>query len=445
MWSLKVRFRLVGYDGFKVKDITSVHRPMMIKTIRNGRYNYMKKRIKTPLIVFGAIVVALVGLVGYKVYGTMQDKGVNLFTGELTEEAAAMVAANSQAPDLELDTEDMFSEKDLVQEVDMATAIDLNLENGKDLVIDQEGVYLLSGDYTDVMISVEAEDKEKVQLVLDGITIVNTDKPAIYVKSGDKVFVTTTDSYNRLSVTGPYMPDDQTNLDAVIFTRADLVLNGIGTLDVQSDNGNGISSKDDLKITGGIYNIVALGHGLDANDSVRIYDGVISITSSKDAIHSVNDDDDALGYVYIEGGAINMTAGDDAIRGNSAIVVNGGIITIDSCVEGLEASQIIINDGEISLYSTDDGLNATFKTSYRAMIEINGGLVNVTMANGDTDGIDSNGDFTMNGGAINVEGGMAAFDIDGNIVYNAGDVVVDGVVQTEIVVQEVGIGMMFNR
>jgi hypothetical protein len=241
------------------------------------------------------------------VYDVQQQKGINILTGELTAEGKALVAANSESPNVELAISDMFSEKDLIQVPDIKGAVVLNLEDGKDVVVDQESVFVISGNYTDVMIVVEVDDQKKVQLVLDGASIVNDSKPVVYVKSGDKVFVTTTDSENDIKVTGEY-----------------------------------------------------------------------------------------------------------------------------------EA------DGEVTLYSTDDGINATFKTSFRAMIEVNGGVVNVAMADGDTDGFDSNGDFTINGGEINVKGGMAAFDVDGTVAFNAGNVMVDGVKQTQIEVQKVGILSKFK-
>lgn len=404
----------------------------------------MNNKIKVPLIIAGVLVVGFVGMFGYKFYDMQQTAGINMFTGEKTSEAAALIAANSEAANVELNEEDMFSEKDLKQEADLEGAIELSLTDGEDVLVTQEGVFVISGNHSDVMVVVEVDDKEKVQLVFDGAMIENESKPVVYVKSGDKVFITTTDTENDISVMGQYLADGETNLDAVVFSKADIVFNGIGTLNVHSETGNGISSKDDLKITGGTYNIVAMDDGIEANDSVRIYDGDITINSSNDAIHCENDEDESKGYVYIEGGSINILAGDDAIRGNSAIVINGGNIDIETCQEGLEATQIIINDGLVTLYSTDDGINATSKTSYRIVIEVNGGVVNVAMADGDTDGFDSNGDFTINGGEINVEGGMAAFDIDGTVAFNAGDVLVDGVTQTEIEVQQVGFGSKFG-
>jgi len=68
------------------------------------------------------------------------------------------------------------------------------------------------------------------------------------VKTADKVFVTTTDSANTLKVTGTFTADGTTNTDAVIFSKSDLTLNGTGTLNISSTD-NGITSKDDLKVT----------------------------------------------------------------------------------------------------------------------------------------------------------------------------------------------------
>lgn len=404
----------------------------------------MKKKLKTPLMIVGVVVLLVLGLIGFKFYD-MTQQGVNIITGEVVGDLADQIEANKSAPNLELDYTEMFSEKDLVQIPDMEGSIDLDLVDNEDYVITEEGTYVVSGNYNEVMIIVEVDEKADVLLVLDEVSITNESKPAVYVKSGDKVLVTTTDTENEMIVTGSYSPDGATNLDAVVFSKSDIVFNGIGSLEINSVSGNGISTKDDLKITGGTIVVDALEDGLEANDSIRIYDGDITINSENDALHTVNDDDDSLGYVYIQGGTLKITASDDAIRGNSGIIVDGGEINILSCAEGLEASQIIINDGLVDIYSTDDGINATFKTSYRAVVEINGGVINIDMASGDTDGIDSNGDFTMNGGEVNVDGGMAAFDVDGDIVFNAGNVNVDGVAQTEIVTQQIGIGAMFNK
>ena len=54
---------------------------------------------------------------------------------------------------------------------------------------------------------------------------------------------------------------DDNNIDAVIFSKSDLTLNGTGSLTITADAGHGIVSKDDLVLTSGTYEINAASHG----------------------------------------------------------------------------------------------------------------------------------------------------------------------------------------
>ncbi|SHH52349.1 carbohydrate-binding domain-containing protein [Clostridium grantii] len=339
-----------------------------------------------------------------------------------------------------LDTSELFSDRDLEQSADLTDAVLIQLESNKNVTIDKEGVYVLSGEVENTTVIVETDEEAKVQIVLDGVSIKNSDSPAIYVKLADKVFVTSTESQNYMEVSGEYVADEETNLDAVIFSKTDLTLNGVGTLEILSAKGNGISSKDDIKITGGVYVINSSEDGIEANDSILMYDGEITIVTDKDALHSENDEDSSLGYIYIQNGTLNITAADDAIRANSIVQIDGGTINIETCSEGIEGTYIQINDGQIDIYATDDGVNATSKSdAYDVLIEINGGTIKVVMASGDTDGFDSNGNIYVNGGIINVEAN-SAFDADISSVLNGGDVTVNGEKITEIVQQDMGKG-----
>lgn len=336
-----------------------------------------------------------------------------------------------------LDTSDMFSEKDLEQEIDVSEATTINLEDDKTITIEKEGVYLITGTSTNTMLLVDAEDA-KVQLVLEDIHITNEVLPGVYVKSADKVFITTTNSNNSIEVTGEYKSDGDVNLDAAIYSKSDLVLNGLGILEIISVQGNGISSKDDLKVTGGDYNIESLKDGLEANDSICIYDGNITIVSQKDGFHSENDNDDLLGFIYIREGTITITAEDDGIHGTSVVQIDGGTINIPSSSEGIEGTYILINNGIINIYALDDGINATsLSASYDPVIEVNGGMITMTMASGDTDGFDANGDIYINGGTIDVTA-TSSFDADGEAILNGGTVTVNGTVVTELPESQMG-------
>lgn len=367
------------------------------------------------------------------------DSEATAYTGEISTETVT-TTVNSSAGG-KLSASELFTERDLTQTADLSEAKAYTVKDGQDIHITSGGVYVLSGSASDVTVYVEADDSDKVQLVLDGVSITNADFPCIYVKTADKVFVTTVKgSENSLAVTGTFTADGDTNTDGVIFSKADLTLNGLGTLTVYSSD-NGIVGKDDLKITGGTYNITASSKTIEANDSIRIADGTFSLTAGSDGLHAENSDDDSQGYVYIGGGSFTIQAGDDGIHATSLAQIDGGTFTI-SAAEGIEATYIQINGGTISIQSWDDGINAARKSSaYTPTVEINGGDITIVMGSGDTDGVDSNGNIIINGGTINVTGN-SSFDYDGSAQYNGGTIIVNGQQVTTIPNQMMGGGGM---
>ena len=125
----------------------------------------------------------------------------------------------------------LFSSRDLAQEADLSKAVSYTLSDNQDIHITAEGIYVLTGSASNATVWVEAGKEDKVQLVLSGVTVTNTNFPVIYVKSADKVFVTT-GADSSLSVTGAFVQDGSTKTDGVIFSRSDLVLNGTATLTV---------------------------------------------------------------------------------------------------------------------------------------------------------------------------------------------------------------------
>lgn len=210
--------------------------------------------------------------------------------------------------------------------------------DGNVITITSGGTYIISGTLSEGQLVVDADD-EKVQLVLDNADITCATSAAIYVKSAGKTFITLTEgSENIIMNTAEFEAIDDNNIDAVIFSKDDLTLNGSGTLTINSENGHGIVSKDDLKITGGTYNITAASHALSGKDSVRIAEGTFNLVSGKDGIHSENTDDSSRGYVYIAGGEF----------------------TIDSTGDGIDASNIVqIDDGTFDITAGGGAENST--------------------------------------------------------------------------------------
>ena len=334
---------------------------------------------------------------------------------------------------------DAFSNRDLSGTWDAADAVRITLNgtsvssdsdavtvSGSDVTITAAGTYLLSGTLENGTIIVDAGKDDKVQLVVDGVSIHSDTFAAIYVRQADKVFLTMTDNtINTLSNGGTFEAIDENNVDGVIFSKDDLTLNGTGTLMVTSPGKHGIVCKDDLVVTGGTYEITAAGHAVSGKDSVSIADGTFTLTADKDGIHAQNSDDDTLGSLYIAGGTFTIKANDDAVHAVSLLQIDAGTFDINAS-EGIEGTYIRINDGTINIYASDDGINAARKSSaYTPTIEINGGAVTVEVGPGDTDGIDANGNLIITGGTIDVTGN-STFDIDGTVTFTGGTVTVNG-------------------
>ncbi|MBR0219306.1 MAG: carbohydrate-binding domain-containing protein, partial [Clostridia bacterium] len=307
-------------------------------------------------------------------------------------------AASAETASPIYSADDLFTSRDYEQTADLSGAVSYTVSDGQDIRITAAGVYVLSGTASNVTVYVEAGKDDKVQLVLDGVSVTNTNFPVIYVKTADKVFVTVSGD-SALSVTDSFTTDGSTKTDGVIFSKTDLTLNGTASLTVSSAD-NGIVCKDDLKITGGTYTVTASTKAIDANDSIRIAGGALYLIAGTDGLHAENDGDDTKGYVYICGGSLTISAGDDGIHALSVVQIDGGTLNIKAA-EGIEGTYVQFNGGTITIQSTDDGVNAAYKSSaYTPTVEINGGDITVSMGAGDTDGIDSNGNIIMNGGTV---------------------------------------------
>ena len=253
---------------------------------------------------------------------------------------------------------DMFTERDLAGTYEESGAVYVTLSDdgiagetdgvvidGQMVTITAEGTYIFSGTLSEGQIVVDA-DNAKVQIVFDNVDITCASSAAVYVKSAEKVFVTLAEgSQNTLRNTDEYVAIDDNNIDAVIFAKSDLTLNGTGSLTIVSAEGHGIVSKDDLKITGGTYDITAAGHALSGKDSVRIADGTFILTAEKDGIHAENADDEEKGYIYIADGDFTITSDGDGVDASNIVQIEDG--TFDITAGGGAANSLKTHESDM--------------------------------------------------------------------------------------------------
>lgn len=198
------------------------------------------------------------------------------------------------------------------------------------LYITKDGKYCISGTLEGT-ITVEAPKKAKVYISLEGVTVNGGDDAAFKILKADKVFLTLAkDSENTFTSDAAYSTAAQEEgVDGTVYAKEDLTINGAGSLTVEGQYKYGIEAKDDLVITG----------------------GTLYVSAKDDAIHVKNK------FKYEEA-SLTVDAGDDAIHADDEITVSSGVILLQSCYEGLEAENIEISGGDITIYATDDGINA---------------------------------------------------------------------------------------
>ncbi len=296
--------------------------------------------------------------------------------------------------------------------------------NGNIVTITSSGMYSISGTLSDGQIVVDAEDKETVELVLNGVDITYSTSAPIYVSNAEKTVITLADGTENYVTDGSsYLFEDaEDEPNAAVFSKDDLTINGKGSLTVNASYNNGIASKDDLKITGGNITVNAVNDGIKGRDSIAVKDGTITINAGGDGMQSNNDEDAEKGYVSIEGGTLDITAGLDGIQAETSLLVSGGDIAItsgggsvasssrgggfggrgmggnlnktDESAKGLKAGvDLTITGGEIQISSLDDALHSDVR------ITINGG--DILLASGD-DGVHADDALTINGGVLNI-------------------------------------------
>ena len=254
-------------------------------------------------------------------------------------------------------------------------------ENGK-VTIRKAGTYLLSGTLEEGQLLVDAEEGAEIILIFDGFKISNsTDAPLLFESGSSITLVLKDGSENAVTDLRSSAEENK----AAIYTKSDLTISGNGTLDV----------------TG----------------------------TAEDAIHSKTN-------ITVQGGTINLKAGDDAIHADETLTILDGKVTVLESEEGLEGLVVDIQGGDITVNASDDGLNASDgsgsdkapgQATEGAEIRISGGVLTVKAGG---DGIDSNGDLIISGGTVVVDGpsdgGNAPIDYDGKGVISGGTVFVSG-------------------
>ena len=310
-----------------------------------------------------------------------------------------------------------------------------NLTLTESITITEEGIYELSGEITNGMVTVNT--KGNVKLILNNATITNESGPAIYIKNAkNTVIYLKEETTNTLEDSSNYQTDEDIN--ATIYSKDNLIFDGSGTLVIKANYQDGIVSKDNLKIKNGTFNITSIDDNIKGKDSVYIIDGNFNITAGGDGIKSTNTSDKNKGYVYIENGNFEIDATLDGIQAETKLLIKNGNYTIKTgngstnnskkdtwgnwgktdstdtkSAKGLKAcNNIVIEDGTFNLNTSDDSIHSN---NY---IGISNGTYSIS--SGD-DGIHADNEIIIEGGSIDIKESYEGIEAAKITIYN-GDI-----------------------
>lgn len=254
--------------------------------------------------------------------------------------------------------------------------------DGTHLTIEASGTYLLSGECSDGSVEVK-KGTTGVTLILDGLELMSSDTaPISCCKSTEAAILAAEGSVNTLSDSeknnGDEYPDNENAENAVIKCKdgSQVTICGTGTLNITANGKNGIKS----------------GATTDEEGEASLIIKELTLNISA----PVNDAINAQQLLSIESGTLSIAAGDDTVHSDLVLNIGsegteGPTISIAECCEGLEAAELNVLSGDITILSSDDCMNAANSDlgNYDFVINISGGSITAYSTEGD--GFDSNG------------------------------------------------------
>ena len=316
-------------------------------------------------------LIAALGLTGCSTAsGTTLTSGTSTVHSAVSGTTAGTSTSNTAAGQT-LDAQTHYTNEDLTWDSSGEKTIDLanpaatdgvSVENGT-ITITSGGTYRLTGEYSG-QVKIEAAKTDTVRLVLDNAKITNSTGAAINVVSAaEAIIYTAAGTTNTVADEANYTATGDDDPDAAIYSTANLTLTGEGSLSVEGAYEEGIHTTGGLVIASGTLEVNAANTGIKGKDYVDITGGIVNVIAAQDGIKSTNTDDESMGFTRLSAGSVTVSAGDDGLKAPRTLKISGGTLNIEKSNEGIEAQYINILDGDVTVNSTDDGINASLKDS----------------------------------------------------------------------------------
>ena len=228
------------------------------------------------------------------------------------------------------------------------------------LTISQAGTYVLTGSGKNLKLVVEAADTDQVHLVFQNLTLEGEGTLLQINKAHEVVISLAEGSQNALTES---QASDDEKVKATIHSQVPLTLNGTGSLTLTALTKNALEVEDDLKVLGGTYTVKAANHGFKAEGALDIEAATLTIEAGKDGLHAEHDETTERATVTLNPTQLSIAATEDGVDAGNELTIKGGTITVSQSEEGLEARVIRQLGGDVTIKSSDDGVNASAGSS----------------------------------------------------------------------------------
>lgn len=259
----------------------------------------------------------------------------------------------------------------------------------------------------------------EVELALKGANLSNSTTSPIYVAQVDgEAVISVKNGYENTISDGTNYTNADGDMGA-IYACDDLKIKGKGSLTVNGNGGDAIVCKNDIKLYNGNITVNAVDDGIRGKDSVTIGDAddtdfsalSVTVNATGDGVKSTETDTTSgKGYITVNGGTLNVTAGSDAIHASQALTVNGGDITVKTT--GSSTSTSDASAKGLKAGCTDDA-----GTAITGTINVNGGYITADTTD---DSIHASGNVTLVGGTMEINSGDDAVHSDADVTIGQG-------------------------
>ncbi len=296
--------------------------------------------------------------------------------------------------------------------------------DGDEIFITQSGTYEFTGDYSNSTITVNVNkdiDEGVVYLVLNNANIVSENAtPINIIEAKDVVIVL--EGENTITQ-GEIITTDDEFPSAALYSKADTVITGDGSLTVTTSYNDGINGRDDLIIDSATITVNAVEHGIVGNDLLAISDSDLTITAGKDGLKTANAQEIDKGNLIITSGNFTINAQNDGISSEQILQIEGGTFNITSGGGFVEVlNEITRGEGSGDTVHATDLLEDSMKGLKGLNLILNGGDFNISSYE---DAVHSDNNLTINAGTYYILSGDDALHADIDLVINDIDLIVE--------------------